>query len=59
MAFCCFSFGLAFLKAWNCWCRMKLSWRSLSLVGLGRPFSLKVAHISKMVFLIDPTAKVS
>ncbi len=59
MTFCCFSFGSAFLKARNCRCRMKLSWRSLSLVGLGRPFSLKVAHISEMVFLIVPTAKVS
>ncbi len=59
MAFCCFSFGPEFLKAWNCQCRMKLSWRSLSLVGLGWPFSLKVAHISEMVILIVPTAKVS
>ncbi len=59
MAFCCFSFGSAFLKALNCQCRMKLSWRSLSLVGLGRPFSLKVAHILEMVFRIVPIAKVS
>ncbi len=38
---------------------MKLSWRSLSLVGLGRPFSLKVAEISEMEFLIVPKASLS
>jgi hypothetical protein len=38
---------------------MKLSWRSLSLVGLGWPFSRKVADISEMVFWIVPKAKVS
>ncbi len=59
MVFCCFSLGLAFLKARNCLCRMKLSWRSLSLVGLGRPFSQKVADISEMVFWIVSKAKVS
>ena len=52
MAFSCFSFGLAFLMAWNCQhTGIKLSWRSSSLVGLGWPFSLKVvAHISEKVF---------
>ncbi len=59
MAFCCFSLGSAFLKARNCLCRMKLSWRSSSLVELGRPFSWKVADISEMVFWIVPKAKVS
>ena len=38
---------------------MKLSWRLSSLVGLGRPFSLKVADISEMEFLIVPEARVS
>jgi hypothetical protein len=59
MAFCCFSFGSLFLKAQNCHCKMKLSCRSLSLVGLGWPFSRKVKDTSEMVFRIDPEAKVS
>ena len=59
MAFCCFSLGSAFLKARNCRCKMKLSCRSSSLVGLGQPFSRKVEDISEMVFWIVPEAKVS
>jgi hypothetical protein len=38
---------------------MKLSWRSSSLVGLGCPFSLKVAEISEMEFLSVPKASLS
>ena len=59
MAFCCFSLGLTFLKARNCCCRRKLSCRSLSLVGLGWPFSRKVEDISEMEFRIVPVAKES
>ncbi len=59
IAFCYFSFGSAFLKARNCLDKMKLSWRSSSLVGFCRSFSLKVADISKMVFRTVPKAKVS
>ena len=33
---------------------MKLSWRSLSLVGLAWPFSQKVTDTSKMIFQIVP-----
>ena len=59
MAFCCFSFGSLFLKARNSRCKMKLSCRSLSLVGLGRPFSQNVKDTSEMVFRIVPEARVS
>ncbi len=38
---------------------MKLSRRSFSLVGLGHPFSLKVAEISEMEFLVVPEASLS
>ena len=38
---------------------MKLNCRSLSLVGLGWPFSRKVEDISEMVFRIVSEAKVS
>ena len=50
IAFCCFSFGSAFLKARNWLDKMKLSCRLSSLVGFCKPFSLKVADISEMVF---------
>jgi hypothetical protein len=59
MAFYCFSLGSVFLKARNCRCRMKLSCRSLSFVGFGRPFSQKVEDMSEMVCRIVPEAKVS
>ena len=58
VAFYCFSFGSLFLKARNCHCKMKLHCRSLSLVGLGHPFSQKVEDTSEMVFCV-PEAKVS
>ena len=57
MAFCCFSLESAFLNAQNYHCRMKLSCRSSSLVGLGRPFSRKVEDISEMVFRIESKSK--
>ena len=38
---------------------MKLSWRLMSLVGLGCQFSLKVAEISEMEFPIVPKASLS
>ena len=49
-AFCCFSLGSAFLNLNDLYslCRRKLDCKSLSLVGLGRLFSLKDTQTFKM-----------
>lgn len=58
MACCCFSGGSLFLNARYCRCRRKLSCRSSSFVGFGRPCSRNVCETLEMVFLTVPQARV-
>ena len=59
IAFCWISFGSSLAKAPYSRDRMKLGCRSLSLVGLGCPFSLKVEHTYDMVSQTVPLASLS